>query len=378
MPSPMKALETSAYAICTVRLGQMHNDQVLLNESVRLYIRGIRELHLALKDPKLLYKDETLGACAALAIYEVLQGDRGSYRNHCDGTLQLLKLRTPALHSSGLGFKIFLGCRFMGVSDSYLHSVSRDAQVLIPMQTLRAMERKESSFLGQKDWMELPWTSTPKRSFDQLLDLILQAPEMIRRGSDIGNAPPETQLKLAGELFKDCLELDAQLELFHNSLSEGSSNPLYWPVLSEEAELWKSPWRYEFVDPSIAGTIILKWACSLMVRSGICHLHALLEFFQQQANPSMEFEIDIQAFDITHLRNFKEAAQNILLSVEYCLRKDTHGTRIPVILAPLALTIDTLRDWPHCQEEYQAARRALQHTAGLGFKMAWPPVGERG
>ena len=378
MPTPMKALETSAFAISTAWMGQMHDDQVLLKESVRLYVRGIRELHLALKDPKLLYKDETLGACAALAIYEILQGDRGSYRNHCDGTLQLLKLRTPALHSSGLGFKIFLGCRFMGVSVSYLlDSFVLIVPTLIITQTLRAMERKEASFLSQKAWMELPWTSTPKSSFDQLLDLVLKAPDMIRRGSVIGNEPPEIQHKLADELFKDCLELDAQLELFYQSLSEGTNGPLHWLVLSEMNGLWKSPWRFEFLDSNVAATVILNWACSLMVRSGLCHLHAVLEFFQQQSSPSLELQIDYQAFDISRRRNFNDVAQNILLSVEYCLQKDAYGMRAPAILAPLAIAIDTLRDWPHCQEEYQAARRALQHAAGLGFKMAWPPVGER-
>ena len=377
MPTPMKALETSAYAICTAWMGQMHDDQVLLKESVRLYVRGIRELHLALKDPKLLYKDETLGACAALAIYEILQGDRGSYRNHCDGTLQLLRLRTPALHSSGLGFKIFLGCRFMGVSVSYfLDLLTIPVLTLIMIQTLRAMERKEKTFLSQTEWMELPWKSTPKGSFDQLLDLVLKAPDMIRRGSVIGNELPEIQPRLAVELFKDCLELDAQLELFHQSLSEGADGPLYWSVLSEMNGLWKSPWRFEFVDPNIAATVILRWACSMMVRSGLCHLHAVLEFFKQQS-PSLDLQVDKHALDISRLRNYKDVAQNILLSVEYCLQKDTYGMRAPAILAPLAIAIDTLRDWPHCQEEYQAARRALQHAAGLGFKMAWPPVGER-
>lgn len=123
LPSPLKALETSTYALCTARLGQLQNNQVLIKESLRLYGKGLRELRLALDDPKLVCKDETLGACLALSLYEIVEGTRASYINHADGAAKLIKLRGPASCSSGFGHKIFLAFRFMGVSAYYvLHS----------------------------------------------------------------------------------------------------------------------------------------------------------------------------------------------------------------------------------------------------------------
>ena len=116
-------METSAYAICAARLGHLYDDKVLLHESFRLYTKGVRELHRALVNHTLLYEDETLGACIALAMYEILQGTRDNYTNHADGASHLINLRGPARHSSGLGHKIFLVYRYMGVSglDQRIH-----------------------------------------------------------------------------------------------------------------------------------------------------------------------------------------------------------------------------------------------------------------
>ena len=131
LPSPLCVLETSIYALCTARLGQMQSDQILINESVRLYVKGLRELQVALRNPELVYKDETLGACLALSVYEVVQGDRFSYVNHVDGASKLIKLRRPSAYSSGLSHKIFLAYRFIGVS----HLVSQTSLLIVPTLT---------------------------------------------------------------------------------------------------------------------------------------------------------------------------------------------------------------------------------------------------
>ena len=237
------------------------------------------------------------------------------------------------------------------------------------------MERKESSFMARKEWLELPWRSVQKSAFDRLLDLVLQAPALIRRGEDIGKAGPDCQGTLAAQLFNDCLELDRQLEEFYGSIIEEADRPIFWPVPSNQDQPWMPRLRYEFIEYDVATTVILKWACSLMVRSGLCALPGLLTYFTQVgALPETE-NVDITMSDI---RDLPKLAQNILQAGEYCLDKESNGLRAPAICAPLAITIETLREWPHCQNQYQSARQALQFASSLGFKMLWPPISEIG
>lgn len=73
LPTLTKALETSTMAICTARWGREIDNVALIKESLNLYTQGLRQLQIALWDPELMYKDETLGACMALAMYEVME-----------------------------------------------------------------------------------------------------------------------------------------------------------------------------------------------------------------------------------------------------------------------------------------------------------------
>ena len=119
LPTLTKALETSTMAICTARWGREIDNPALTKESLNLYTQGLRELQTALWDPELMYKDETLGACMALATYEIMEcpsDSRQAYVSHQQGCAKLIQLRGPEAHSSGLGHQIFLTFRIQGVS----------------------------------------------------------------------------------------------------------------------------------------------------------------------------------------------------------------------------------------------------------------------
>jgi hypothetical protein len=123
MPNVPRALEISMLAVCTAKVGRLNGDQALVQESLRLYIRGICELQKALWNPQLMYKDETLAACMALCIYEVLECPQRSgvaYVAHSNGALRLLQLRGAGAHTQGLGHALFLAFRLHGVRGSLL------------------------------------------------------------------------------------------------------------------------------------------------------------------------------------------------------------------------------------------------------------------
>lgn len=118
LASPSRALEVSSMALCTAKLGRVHNDIRLVKESFKLYTDGLRELQLALWDSELMYRDDTLAACMALAMYELVECPAKSkygFVSHCNGCGRLIQLRGPEAHTSGLGHQVFLVYRIQGV-----------------------------------------------------------------------------------------------------------------------------------------------------------------------------------------------------------------------------------------------------------------------
>lgn len=78
MSSPTKALEMSSAAVSTAQIGRASNNPRIIQESLRLYTQGLVELQRALKDPELIYADETLATCMVLLGYETMECPAGS------------------------------------------------------------------------------------------------------------------------------------------------------------------------------------------------------------------------------------------------------------------------------------------------------------
>jgi hypothetical protein len=119
LPESTRALETSVLAMSAAKVGRLNDDPVLLKASLGSYVQGLRELQRALRDPKLMYRDETLAACMALWMYEVLECPEGRVRgwiSHFGGCERLVQLRGAEAHSSLLGHQVFLGYRTTAVS----------------------------------------------------------------------------------------------------------------------------------------------------------------------------------------------------------------------------------------------------------------------
>ena len=132
LPKPTVALETSMLAVSTAKLGRMYGHPALVRESLKFYSQGLVELQKALYNPYLMYKDETLAACMALAMYEILEcpgATKFGYVSHQNGCERLVQLRGAQAHSSGLGHQLFRTFRMMGVSGPRRFEDPRERQL---------------------------------------------------------------------------------------------------------------------------------------------------------------------------------------------------------------------------------------------------------
>lgn len=124
LPYMTSALEFSTMALCLAKLGDVHSDQSLKYESLKLYNHGLRQLQKALWSPDLMLHDQTLAACIALATYEMSQcpnDSKNAYINHTVGCETLVRLRGPEAHAEGLAHQIFVHFRIQGVTNHPMH-----------------------------------------------------------------------------------------------------------------------------------------------------------------------------------------------------------------------------------------------------------------
>jgi hypothetical protein len=126
LPDITPALEASILAVCTARLGRVNSDTVLVRESLKFYTQALWELQKALWNPKLMYRDETLAACMALIIYELLECPEQTVKawlNHTKGCAKLTELRGPKAYDSKFAHELFISMRHIEVRKS-----TRDTQ----------------------------------------------------------------------------------------------------------------------------------------------------------------------------------------------------------------------------------------------------------
>lgn len=114
-------LKASPLACCAAWLarGDAANNPSLIDFSRHLYAQGLSEVRTALRRPGAILEDETLGACLALAVFEVIQCPdkcRAAYAWHRRASVNLLQMRGAKVHREGVGHELFLALRLHGVS----------------------------------------------------------------------------------------------------------------------------------------------------------------------------------------------------------------------------------------------------------------------
>ena len=113
-----KALEASVLAIATAKLGRVSGSRVLLQESLRFYSNGMWELQQALWNPKSMYNVDTLAACFAMLMYEVIECPNktlDAMEAHRKGCARLVELRGPNSYTSDFSHELLLAFRIVEV-----------------------------------------------------------------------------------------------------------------------------------------------------------------------------------------------------------------------------------------------------------------------
>ncbi|KAJ9365595.1 transcriptional regulator family: Fungal Specific TF [Paecilomyces variotii] len=375
LASPTEALETSTLALATSKLGRLNNDPILTRESLRLYTSALRQLQKALWDPGLMYRDETLAACMALAMYEMME--------------------CPSGDKSGV------------------HA------------TLQDMHHHSPSYISSSTWTSIPWINIPKTEFDQFFDLFVRGPATFQAVDRLDGAEPLEKLRIALSIVHSCWELDADLATFYEQFEKSSLGPLYWPEFAkpriyrkgqrdtdndyaddddDDDDAWNNislfPISLHFPNLGTARTIILYWATLTMLWSGLYQLYGLIYALKEtiiDPNSNNEHEREDHntntpptsaansntndtdtnnlTFLITHLppldhrRDFASMARNVCQSVEYCMQEEMLGLGPIILPAPLGIVIDTMKGYESFAREVRWARKVMRRISEGGLRI---------
>lgn len=352
------ALQVSLTALCISSLGRENNDDGLVSEGVHHYAQGLGEVQKLLNHPNKMHSDETLAACVALMLMEVVEcpaHSRSGYLSHQRGIAHLIELRGPGAHTSPLG-----------------HSVLRTFRLI---EAMDALERHASSFLADPSWLEVPWQHTPKSPYERVLDLLLEIPGLLADADEMLQAPEHSHPKLASGIFWKYWRLDARLQDLQRELESDAAGPLYWPVLSslessaDDHILGKVfPAVFEFPDLRTANTMMLLWTTMAMARAGCTGLHGYMQELSIKGQ-SQAVSMFRQLPSLESCESWISLARNACQCVEYCVKEPASGFARLTASVPLQVLTGYLQGDSRGRRELVWTYGMLERISKRGMRL---------
>ncbi|KAK5043626.1 hypothetical protein LTR84_011340 [Exophiala bonariae] len=198
-------------ALSMVRLGRVLGSERIYSDGVAKYGRVLKDLQHILASDSLVMEEQNLASCMTLTIFEAMEPSVGSicgWASHVGGISRLFELRGPRLHVDGLGHQLFLGFRATAV--------------------IHALALRKPTYLGQSEWLTIPWNTQPKPEFHHLLDIMTQIPTFIDQAEQVHH-DPQSNLTRAQRLvlLDQGWGLYLQLKDWYRQLESRHSDSLY-------------------------------------------------------------------------------------------------------------------------------------------------------
>ncbi|ERT01401.1 hypothetical protein HMPREF1624_02647 [Sporothrix schenckii ATCC 58251] len=264
------ALESAMTALCMARVGRRSGNMALVQHSLRLYTKGLRQLQDAIHDPATQLADQTLAACMAFSMYEVAECPSrhiNGYYSHHTGGLALLKMRGPDAHITPLGHSLFV---FMRVQ-----------------QFIYALLMRKANFLCEPAWTNRPWQTSAKDPQDKFMDQMYCIPVLLEQTDKLAEAAAHKTIgheALVRGYWDLIVQYDAIyrcLLRWHKDLQAIVAGPLYWPELSTiacpvfDTNGRGRPFAVAFHFPafSIGQSVVLFWVIAMVVNYQIHFLY---------------------------------------------------------------------------------------------------------
>ncbi|KAK2812117.1 hypothetical protein FQN49_008399, partial [Arthroderma sp. PD_2] len=346
LPTKSRALESASVAVAAAALGRKHGIRDLSREGLKYYTRALRHLQEALWDKDLVLEDETLTACMAVGMFEVIECanlGRSAFESHVKGLMALVRARGTKRHTSGPGYALFLAMRCAGI--------------------MMAIRNKTPNFLSEPVWMEGPWALNPKSLMDRVHDCLALTPAIAQKTSLIPYLEPQKKVDLARRVALNYWEIERMLDDVYAEIQSTGPSPLYWPVTST-LQLPPDPKReffpvaYWFSDLMTAWMMMTFWATRVMIWTGLGDIYKIIEEIQPDLIdnfPSPDSSDNATSVNspypttassalpqLDHRKDYLSLAHNVCRSAEYCVQEKTRMAGSVTVIPPLGLLMGSL------------------------------------
>ncbi|KAL8830687.1 MAG: hypothetical protein Q9191_001292 [Dirinaria sp. TL-2023a] len=355
VPTEGTALDCAMAAVALSVVGRAANDAALSVESSRKYGQALWALQRALWDERLRFQDETLAACTALVLYELLECTEDNLEGwvtHAQGVARLVEARGPSSFDSPLAHMIFMSFRNTAM--------------------IQALQGRKASMFTRPEWQTEPWKIHSKGPDQQLFDIGIELSAILARADKSKSIQESNAIALEKvALLKDCEDLAKRLDTWFRQFNEDIPPPHYWPEFSnvespidvrEGRKIF--PVSFRFSNIYIAKVLIDYWGISIVLYSTSIILYRSLTADNNRTgpeHPADERRAQAKAILPQHIsvpkpgitqrpEMIKSLADNIAQSMEYCLQKDV-GTLGPQwALFALRIALQTYKYFPDTNE----------------------------
>ena len=253
---------------------------------------------------------------------------------------------------------------------------------------IQCIQFRKSSFLGDSDWLKIPWGSAGKDVYQRLYDRGFALGALLEDmdNTDLTNA--ETRTSQLSSYLQRCSKMYADFEAWYVDLLQQSPSPLYWttksnmPADSAREPLTNDASEFQTLSPFSFPTLRLAyitatfWALKLILSSTIAlTCGAILTSASACQSNSIDPALAVDLRNTTHRLLSQhgnpqrlELATNIMRSMPYSLNDSMGLLGAAKSLFPLRAALFCLRRQPGEELKWcQAVYQELESKKGLRY-----------
>ncbi|KJZ74057.1 hypothetical protein HIM_06506 [Hirsutella minnesotensis 3608] len=220
-------------------------------------------------------------------------------------------------------------------------------RVYRPLATSLALLSRQNCFLSETDWTSIPWTGQIKSPLDELLDVVLRLPSILKATDSLLFQPATANRRLlAQNLLQDCLLLEMQFHEWLQSVTVGgaSQQPPYWSSALAGTSSGEIPFRdtYAFRDNMAAMMMLYFWMTQIPFHRCIVSLYEAI------CQPVIDAFADVWPDLPPHLQiepafyqDGRELAANICRGLDSALDSSTQPD---LLVSPLTMALNFYRE----------------------------------
>jgi hypothetical protein len=348
MSSDETALNQAFLAVSAARVGRDHGDKRLVEESLKVYGKALRDLQSALYDPKRMYSDGTLVACMLLNLYEIFEGsDRKTlaWISHSQGAARLVELRGVGRHATRDSNILFCGTR-------------------IPI-ILAAIVQRRATFLSTPDWLTKPWEAQgmPKTWGDRLFDAMATIPSILELydlvdGQIDSPAFQQQGDKLMRTMIELCRETNEALQKWYAATRE-DAKPQVMQLAQPSNKGYPFAYRYHFKNHLFAQALLMYWTSCLILQNVIRDINDILvprkRAEWQSKEDTLPTEVQISSIDESEMElaslqpnmDPRQHAVCIAQSISYFLLPEMGALGVNYVSFPMGMSFTFFRGGLH-------------------------------